>query len=132
MWARPWLRELVRSSVSWVGVMWLVARASGRTAQTAATQGRLVRVCHSWARSNHWQGPTACFDVVAGFEGEEGGVADEDGGVGLLQHRDGVGCGGEEGGVGVEEFAEEDFGVGEGTAGGGVGGDGSYGAEGVG
>ena len=30
--------------------------ASGRTAQTAATQGRLVRMCHSWARSNHWQG----------------------------------------------------------------------------
>ena len=65
------------------------------------------------------------FDWFAGFEGEEGRIADEDCGVGLLQHRDGVGCGGNEGGVGVEEFAEEDFGVGERTAGGGVGGDGS-------
>ena len=69
------------------------------------------------------------FDGFAGFEGEEGRVADEDGGVCLLQHGDGVGCGGEEGGVGVEEFAEEDFCVGEGAAGGGVGGDGSYGSE---
>ncbi len=32
-------------------------RASGRTAQTAATQGTPVRVRHSRARSNHWQGP---------------------------------------------------------------------------
>ena len=69
----------------------LGARASGRTAQTAATQGRLVRVCHSWARSNHWQGPTAFFDRFAGFEREEGGVADEDGGVCLLEHGDWVG-----------------------------------------
>ena len=37
-----------------------------------------------------------------------------------------AGVGGEEGGVGVEEGAEEDLGVGEGTAGGGVGG---YGAD---
>ncbi len=71
------------------------------------------------------------FYRFAGFEGEEGGIADEDGGVCLLQHGDGVGCGGEEGGLGVVEFAEQDFGVGEGTAGGGVGGDGADGAEGV-
>src|SRR5260370_41868152 len=79
--------------------------------------------------------PLAGADFVfyrfAGFEGEEGGIADEDGGVCLLQHGDGVGCGGEEGGVGVVEFAEQDFGVGEGAAGGGVGGDGADGAEGV-
>ncbi|MCU1252279.1 MAG: hypothetical protein JWQ49_5308 [Edaphobacter sp.] len=72
------------------------------------------------------------FDLLAGFEGEEGGVADEDGGVSLLQHGDGVGCGREEGWAGVEEFAEEGFGVGEGAAGGGIGGDGADRAEGVG
>ena len=72
------------------------------------------------------------FYCFAGFEGEEGGIADEDGGVGLLQHGAGVGQGGKEGGVGVEEFAEEDFGVGEGAARGGVGGDGFYGAQGMG
>ena len=49
----------------------------------------------------------------------------------MLQHGDGVGCGGEKGGVCVEEFAEEYFGVGKGAAGCGVGGDGPYGGEGV-
>ena len=77
-------------------------------------------------------GAYGLFDVGTGFEREEGGVADEDGRVGSLEHRDGVGRGGEEGGVGVEEFAEEDFGVREGTAGCGVSSDGFYGAEGVG
>ncbi len=77
-------------------------------------------------------GADELFDLSAGFESQEGGIAYEDRGVGVVEHRDGVGCGGEEGGVGVEEFAEEDFGVGEGTAGGGVGGDGLYRAEGVG
>jgi len=72
------------------------------------------------------------FDLFAGFEGEEGGIADEDGGVGVLEHGDGVGRGREEGGVGAEEFAEEDFGVGERAARGGVGCDGADRAEGVG
>ncbi len=49
----------------------------------------------------------------------------------MLQHGDGIGWGGEEGGASVEELAEEDFGVGEGAAGGGVGGDGADGCEGV-
>lgn len=49
----------------------------------------------------------------------------------MLQHGDGIGCLGKESGVGVEELAEEDFGVRKGAAGGGVGGDGSYRAEGV-
>jgi len=71
------------------------------------------------------------FDRLAGFEGEEGWVSDEDGCIGTLQHCDGVGCRGEEGGLVVGEFAEEDFGVGEGTARSGVGCDGADGAEGV-
>ena len=71
------------------------------------------------------------LDVFAGLESEEGRIADEDGGVRLLQHGDGVGRCGKECGVGVEEFAEEDFGVGERAAGGGVGSDGFYGVEGM-
>ena len=71
------------------------------------------------------------FDGGAVFDGHESGVADEDGGVGLVEHGDGVGGGGDEGGLGVEELAEEDLRVGEGAAGGGVGGDGLDGAEGV-
>ena len=106
-------------------------RASGRTAQTAATQGRWVRVCHSWARSNQRQGPTGCSMLRRCFEGEQCGVADEQGGVGVLEHGDGVGWVLEEGGLGAEEFAEEDLGVGEGAAGGGVGGYGADCGEGV-
>jgi hypothetical protein len=71
------------------------------------------------------------FDLFTGLEGKESGIADEDRGVGVFEHRDGIGCGGEKGGASVKEFAEEDFGVGERTAGGGVGGDGSYCLEGV-
>jgi hypothetical protein len=59
------------------------------------------------------------------FEGEEGGVADEERGVVLLQHGDGIGRRRFEAGVGVEEVAEEEFGVGDGAPGGGVGGDGA-------
>ena len=53
-------------------------------------------------------------------------VADEECGVGVREHGDGIGWVLEEGGVGAEELAEEDLGVGEGAAGGGVGGDGLY------
>ena len=69
------------------------------------------------------------LDVGSGFEGEEGWVADEECGVGMLEHGDGVGGVLQEGGIGADEFAEEDFGVGEGTAGGGVGGDGLDGVQ---
>ena len=100
-------------------------RASGRTAQTAATQGRPVRVRHSWARSIQRQGPAAASIWSTGFEGEQRGVADEERGVGVGEHGDGVGGCGEELGIGADEFAEEDLRVGEGTAGGGVGGDGA-------
>ena len=72
------------------------------------------------------------FDLIAGFEGKERRIADEDGGVCLVQHGDGIGWRGNEGGAGIEEFAEEDLGVGERAAGGSVGGDGFYCAEGMG
>jgi len=53
------------------------------------------------------------FDAGAGFLSDERGIADEECGVGLLQHGDGVcGCG-EECWVCEDEFAEEDLGVGE-------------------
>ncbi len=71
------------------------------------------------------------LDVGAVFESEESRVADEDGGVVIAEHGDGIGGRGDEGGVGVEEFAKEDAGVSEGAAGGGVGGDGADGGEGA-
>ena len=66
----------------------------------------------------------ACSIWRAALEGEECGVADEEGSVGLMKHGDGIGGRGEEGGIGGEEAAEEELGVGEGAARGGVGGDG--------
>ena len=48
-----------------------------------------------------------------------------------MQHGDGIGCGGGQGGSSIEEFAEEDLGVGERAARGGIGGDGPYRAESV-
>ena len=49
----------------------------------------------------------------------------------MAKHGDGIGGGGDEGGGGAEEFAEENFSVGEGAAGRGVGGDSAEGFEGV-
>ena len=72
------------------------------------------------------------FDGIAGFESEEGRITDEDGCVRLLQHGDGIGCGGKECGMGIEEFAKEDLGVSKRAARGGVGGDGFYCGESVG
>jgi hypothetical protein len=71
-------------------------------------------------------GADGFFDGFPGFEGEESRIADENGGVGLLQHGDGVGRGWQERGMSVEKFAEENFGIGERAARGGVGGDGFY------
>jgi len=71
------------------------------------------------------------FDGLAGFEGEEGRVTDQDGCVCLLQHGDGIGCGGKECRVGVEKFAKENLGVGERTARSGVSRDGFHRAVGV-
>jgi len=76
-------------------------------------------------------GADLLLDLGAGFEGEEGWVADEQGGVVGAEHGDGVGGVLVEGGCDVDEFAEEDLGVGKGAAGGGVGSDGFYGGEGV-
>ena len=65
------------------------------------------------------------FDLRSAFAGEEGGVADEQGGVGGSEHCEGV-CGlVEEEGLVVVEVLEEDVGVGGGAAAGGVGGDGA-------
>ena len=76
-------------------------------------------------------GADLLLDGVAVFEGEESVVADEQGGVGLLKHGDGVSWVLEEGGLGPEELAEKDLGVGEGAARGGIDGYGFYCAEGM-
>ena len=77
-------------------------------------------------------GTDSQLDMLAGFERQQGGVADEQGGVGLLEHGDGIGRALNEGGMGAEEFAEEDFGVGERTARSSVRGDGANGFKSIG
>jgi hypothetical protein len=69
--------------------------------------------------------------VGAFFEGKEGGVADDDGGVGLVEHGVEVGGHGQEWNGGIAPLVEEDAGVGDGGAAGGVGGDGAEGREGL-
>ena len=100
-----------------------VGRASGRAAQTAATQGRPVWVCQSSATSCQVQGPVVRSSSARVLEGKQGGVADEQGGVGVGEHGGKVGGVLEELGRGVEEVAEEHLGVGDRRAGGGVRGD---------
>lgn len=56
------------------------------------------------------------FELRADIEGDESGVSDEYGCIGLLEHSDGVGVAGNEGWLDGEELAEEDFGVGKGAA----------------
>jgi len=63
------------------------------------------------------------LDLFAGLKGEQGGIADEQRGVGGAEHGDGVGGRGQEAGLGAEELAEEDLGVGDRAARCGVGGD---------
>jgi len=72
------------------------------------------------------------FDLGLALAGEEGGVADKERGVGLAEHRHGVGGVREEDRVVGVELAEEDLQVGDGAAGGGVRCDGADGREGVG
>jgi len=64
-------------------------------------------------------------DGGAVFAGEEGGVADEEGGVGGREHGGRVGGEVEKGGVSLVEVLEEDAGIGDGAAAGGVGGQGA-------
>ena len=64
--------------------------------------------------------------------GEECGVADDERGVGVGEHGGGVGREIEVGGVGLVEVLEEDAGVGDGAATGGVDGDGADAFEGFG
>ena len=70
------------------------------------------------------------IDGGAVFAGEQGGVADEECSVGVGQHREGLGGLLHEVGTIAVEVGEEDLGVGEGAARGGVGGYGADGAEG--
>lgn len=64
------------------------------------------------------------FDLLLMLAGEQGGIADEEGGVGCGEHGEWVGVVLGEGGVGIVEALEEETGVGGGAARGGVGGDG--------
>lgn len=63
------------------------------------------------------------------FKGEQGGVADKDGGVGQIEHGVEVGGRGDERNLGIGPVMEEDAGVGQGGAACGVRGDGAQGAE---
>lgn len=76
-------------------------------------------------------GADGLFDLLAGLESEERGISDEQSGVRVPEHRDGIGWRGDEAGLGVEEVAEENLGVGARAAGGVVGGDGPDGLESV-
>ena len=68
--------------------------------------------------------------VGALFESQQGGVADEDGGVGAVEHGVEVGGHGEERDVRIAPLMKEDARVGQGGAAGGVGGDGAEGWKG--
>jgi hypothetical protein len=71
------------------------------------------------------EGTGVGFDLVAVFESQQRGIADEESGVVCAKHGDGVsGCGFKRRGV-VVEVLEEKLGIGCGAAGGGVGGDGA-------
>lgn len=70
-------------------------------------------------------GADGLLDLLAGFECQQCGVANEQGGVSLLEHADGIGGVLDKGGVDAEKLAEQDFGVSKGTARSGVGGDGA-------
>lgn len=63
------------------------------------------------------------LDLLAGFERKQRGVADQESGVCVLEHRDGIGRMLNEIGVGAEKFPEENLSVGERTARGGICGD---------
>jgi len=52
------------------------------------------------------------FDLLAGFEGEQGGIADEQGCIRALEHRNGIGRCREKLRPGMEEVAEENLSVG--------------------
>ncbi len=60
------------------------------------------------------------FDGGLMFSGKEGWVTDEEGGIGPVEHGEGVGWRGEDGGVCAKEMPKEDLGIGDGGAGGGV------------
>lgn len=66
------------------------------------------------------------------FEGEQGGVADDNGGVGAVKHEIKVGVVGNEGNFRIAPLVEEDAGVGKGGAAGGIGGHRADGGEGLG
>lgn len=56
------------------------------------------------------------LNLIAGFERKQSGVADKESSIGLLEHGDGIGRVLEEGGLGTQKLAKEDFGVSERTA----------------
>ena len=75
-------------------------------------------------------GADGLLDLGLMLAGEEGGVADDEGGVGALEHGDRIGGVGQEVGAVHGELAKEKLRIGDRTAGGGVDGDGAEGLEG--
>jgi len=117
--------ELCRGEVFWAVESFGPHRPDSGDPGKVGTDAPLMGEIEPSARADFF------FDGIAELESEEGRVTDEDGCVRLLQHGDGIGCGGKKCGMGIEEFAKEDLGVSERAARGGVGGDGFYGGESV-
>ena len=69
MWARPWSRELVRSSVSWVGVMWLVGEGFGADGPDGGDPREVGAGVPFVGEVEPLAGAYGLFDVGAGFEG---------------------------------------------------------------
>jgi len=73
----------------------------------------------------------ALVAVCSFFKGHERGVADEDCGVGTIEHGIEIGSHWDEGHSGVSPFVKEDSGIGDGGAACGVGCDGAQGSDGL-
>ena len=94
----------------------------GETPQTAETNGRPVSVAPLFSQVVIDQFFAGALEAVgAFFEGHESGIADEDGGVGSIEHGVEIGGHRNERHVWVSPSMEEDAGVGDGGAAGGIG-----------
>ena len=83
------MREASRSSVSCAAVSVGWAEGFGADGPDGGDPGEVGAGAPLVGEVEPVAGADGCFDLLAGLKGEEGGVADEDGGVGLLQHGEG-------------------------------------------
>ncbi len=125
MWVRPCSREVLRSAMSrrlrFGGGDCL--RAHGPYGRDPGKAGAGVPLFGEVVPA---EGAGVGFDLGAVLECEQGGVADDESGVGMGEHCGHVGGGFGEFGMRTEEVVEENLSVGDGAARGDVGGDGLY------